>query len=420
MKRMNPFMKHISISALCLSLLLTGCGGSTGKQTASVFRNSSETEAVSEKTDDNKETTPAETETQVQTESETETEPPEITETVTLIAAGDNLIHNSVYTHAYNRSKKTYDFAPMYDDIKDEISSRDIAVINQETIFVADESNVSSYPAFGTPQVMGDALVDVGFDVILNATNHTYDKRMTGLEDTLAFWKKYPEITILGIHETQEDADTVDVVEKNGIRMAMFNYTYAQNGDRVPEKSYMIDMLSNNKKKLLSDLRDVEDEVDISICFIHIGREYVYEPTDSQVETINEMIDAGADLVICAHPHVVEPYKEVVTEAGNSAIVFYSCGNLISGQDEIPRLLGGLADVTIKKTSKGDESSTIVSSCDFIPVVTHYTSSESKVYLLEHYTDSLAKKHSIRRHDSRFSVDYLWDLWCDITGEEIP
>ena len=133
-------MKQFCIFALCLSMLLTGCGGKTSKEQKDSGKASTKEAAVAQNPEET--STQAATETEAQTE--TETEPPEITQTVTLIAAGDNLIHNSVYTHAYNRSKKTYDFAPMYEDIREEISSRDIAVINQETIFVADESNVSS------------------------------------------------------------------------------------------------------------------------------------------------------------------------------------------------------------------------------------------------------------------------------------
>lgn len=123
------------------------------------------------------------------------TEPPIETYELSLIATGDNLIHSSIYKKADN-GDGTYDFHPIYEHIKETIQNYDLAVINQETIFIEDDSKVSSYPQFGTPVEMGDALVDTGFDIILNATNHTWDKYEEGGSDTLNFWKKYPDIIV--------------------------------------------------------------------------------------------------------------------------------------------------------------------------------------------------------------------------------
>ena len=73
-------------------------------------------------------------------------------ESLTMIAAGDNLVHEYVYKNAWNAETGTYDFIPMYECIRDLIRSRDLAVVNQETIFVSDNSLLSTFPAFGTPQ----------------------------------------------------------------------------------------------------------------------------------------------------------------------------------------------------------------------------------------------------------------------------
>ena len=144
---------------------------------------------------------------------------------VYLVASGDNLIHSTVY----NKCKKDgkYDFNDIYKNIKEYIKKYDIAVINQETIFIDDNSKISSYPTFGTPQSMGEAIVTAGFNTILSATNHTFDKGMYGIETTLKYWKEnYPDVNLLGIHETIEDYENIDIIEKNNIKIAMFNYTY--------------------------------------------------------------------------------------------------------------------------------------------------------------------------------------------------
>lgn len=392
---------------LCASLVLCSCGSVKSDGVYKVVAYETEVENSTEITDE------------YDTSSSTETEPiktlqePKVeTYNLSLIAVGDNLIHSPIYKKA-KQADGSYDFSSMYANIKDTIQSYDLAVINQETIYVNDEVNVSSYPCFGTPSSMGDTLVDVGFDVILNATNHTWDKRSIGYENTINFWKKYPEITTLGIHEDENDFNTVDIVEKNGFKLAMFNYTYGLNGFTLPsDKQYAVDLL-DNKEKFIADLQRVEHDVDFSICFLHIGNEYVYEPTTYQVDYVNDIIDAGADIVICSHPHVVEPYDLVTTENGNSAIVYYSCGNFISGQNEVPRVLGGMAELNLTKTvTDGVVTSCEVSDYDFEPIVTHYNSTEHTIYKLEDYTEDLAKTHSLA--SKGLSVEKLWNLWEEI------
>ena len=333
------------------------------------------------------------------------------TGTLTLIAAGDNLIHKTIVDKAWRPETATHDFSFLYSSIGDLIRSRDLAVINQETIFVSDNALISDYPAFGTPQAMGEALVDAGFDIVLSATNHTWDKGFRGVSDTLNYWKTaHPEIKLLGIHESPEAFNTIDYVEKNGIRLALFNYTYGLNGFSASQY-YLVNLLGQ-KDKFLSDVRTAEANADMTVCFLHIGEEYQYQPTAYQKGYINDLIEAGADLIICAHPHVVEPCGVVTTASGKSALVYYSCGNLVSAQSKLPRLLGGLADVTITK----DESGTRITAWDFIPTVTHFSGRDVRAILLKDYTDELASIHHVNMTDQPVTTGKLWSLWHQITG----
>lgn len=332
---------------------------------------------------------------------------------LTLIAAGDNLIHKTIVDKAWRPYLGTHDFHFLYTPILDTIQSRDLAVINQETIFISDNRLISDYPTFGTPQIMGEALVDSGFDIVLSATNHTWDKGARGVTDTLNYWKTFhPEITLLGIHDSPEAFNTIDYVEKNGIRLAMFNYTYGLNGFKVPSSMYYMVNLLGQSDKFLNDVRIAENEADMTVCFLHIGEEYRYQPTAYQMGYVQSLIDAGADLIICAHPHVVEPAAYVTTAAGNTGLVFYSCGNLISAQSKVPRILGGLADVTIIK----DDSGTRISSWDFIPTVTHFSGMDVRVFLLKDYNDALASVNHANYNDGPLTTERLWNLWTSITG----
>ena len=105
-----------------------------------------------------------------------ETEESEKTYTASMITAGDNLIHSSLYKDANkNANYDGYDFKPMYELIKPIVEPYDIAYYNQETILGGTELGLSDYPTFNSPQEVGDAMIDAGFNLVSLATNHTID-----------------------------------------------------------------------------------------------------------------------------------------------------------------------------------------------------------------------------------------------------
>src|SRR5690606_4745531 len=105
---------------------------------------------------------------------------------VRLVAVGDNLIHSNVYEAAV--IDNSYDFHPMFEDIKPYIKTFDLAFVNQETILGGSEIGLSSYPCFNSPYEVGDALVDAGFNLISIANNHTLDRGEKGVLNALDYW----------------------------------------------------------------------------------------------------------------------------------------------------------------------------------------------------------------------------------------
>lgn len=340
-----------------------------------------------------------------------EAEPEPEDNTVTLMAVGDNLIHNTIYWSA-ELEDGGYDFTPVYADIAPIVSEYDLACINQETIYVSDPAMYSNYPDFGTPTQVGDALAQAGFDVVTHATNHCYDKLDTGILDTIGFWREnHPEMTILGIHDTQDDADTVRVVEKNGIRLALLNYTYGLNYS-APANSYMIDTLSRDK--VLADLQKAESQADFTVVFVHWGEEGQTKPSQSQRDWAQLLANGGADLVIGAHPHVLQPLETVTAADGREVPVFFSLGNFVSHQLTASEMLGGMAGVELTKTDKGVE----LTSCELIPTINvilyrgYSGGFDYRPMLLRNYTEELAEQHWIEGT----GAEQMWSLFNQITG----
>ena len=314
---------------------------------------------------------------------------------VTLMALGDNLIHNTVYWSA-ELPGGGYDFSPFYEAIAPVAQEYDIACINQETILVTDPALYANYPNFGSPVQVADALVKAGFRVVTGATNHCFDKGETGIYDTCRYWREtYPGVTVLGIHDSKEDAQKLRVVEKNGIRIAMLNYTYGLNGG-APANAWMVDRFVTFDA-VNDDLARAKEASDFVIVFAHWGEEGTFSPNDYEKTWAQVLADGGADLIIGGHPHVVQPARVILAEDGREVPVFYSLGNFLSHQTDAENMLGGMASVTICM----EDARVFVESYDLLPTVNLITKNPEtgwynyRPMLLSDYTPELAASHHI-------------------------
>ncbi len=323
---------------------------------------------------------------------------------VSMVCVGDNIIHKNILDSA-KRENGEYDFTSIYSHIKDEISAADIAVVNEETMLVSDPSLYSGYPSFGSPYALGDALRDAGFDVILAANNHSYDKGERGVLDTLEYWRNYPDIAIAGIHDKMEDAYTYPVIEKNGIRFAVINLTAVMNRNLPSKKSYLVDTV-NAENAIAVELKSARLYADIVIVFIHVGSEYKFDASRAARKWAQLAADAGADIAVFGHSHVLGDVAAVTGAGGNEMPIIYSLGNFVSNQTKSICMLGGMAKIQFVK----DESGARVESYEVVPIVTHYGENKDdySVYLLSEYPQELAEAHYLtKKGDKKFSLEYL-------------
>lgn len=272
--------------------------------------------------------------------------PKRIETEASLIMVGDALIHNSVYNDA-KQSDGTYDFKPMLSEIKPIIESYDLAYYNQETILGGTALGLSNYPRFNSPQEVGDAFLDAGFNLVSLASNHTMDKGEQGALSSINYWKT-KDAYVAGSYASFEERDTPVIKEVNGITYSFLAYTTWNNGLRTPSgKEYLNNEYSPELAK--ADIERVRDQVDVVMVAMHWGTEYSLGVSRQQEEIANYLASLGVDIIIGAHPHVVEP----ITFIGNTMVI-YSLGNLISDQVGIERLTGLMASVTIKKVVEND------------------------------------------------------------------
>ena len=273
--------------------------------------------------------------------------------TAKLFMVGDALIHSAVYEDA-RQSDGSYDFKPMLASIKPISSKYDLAYYNQETVLGGKELGLSNYPMFNSPQEVGDAFVDAGFNMVSLATNHTMDKREEGVLASVAYWKKQKDVAWSGQWSSEEErtSSIQKVYEVNGIKYAFISYTIWNNGLPTPEgKSYLNNEYSPEKAQ--ADIESVRDKVDFVIVAMHWGTEYSFKTDVKQDEIAAHLSNLGVDLIIGAHPHVVQTVEYINDK---KTFVIYSLGNFISDQNDVDNFTGLAMEVTLKKVVNVDDS----------------------------------------------------------------
>lgn len=268
-----------------------------------------------------------------------------------LFMVGDALIHSGIYFDAKN-SDGTYDFKPMLELIKPIAKNYDLRYYNQETILGGAEFGYSSYPRFNSPQAVGDAFLDAGFNLVSLANNHTMDKGEAGVINSVNYWKSKKDVVFTGQWTSQEERDEAKIYKINGISYAFFSYTTWTNGLETPTgKEYLNNVYSYEKAS--NDINKVRKLVDVIIVAMHWGIEYSLNVSQSQLNIANELSSLGVNLIIGAHPHVVEPVEYI---NDGKTFVIYSLGNFISDQVGIERLTGLMMEVKIKKRVEVDDT----------------------------------------------------------------
>lgn len=284
-------------------------------------------------------------------------EPPEATEPVvqpnivsTLAVCGDAMSHMPQTRDAYDSQAGAYDYKPMIRFAKPWIEQADYAVVNLETTF-AGGPDYSGFPAFNTPDALGDALKDAGFDLVSTANNHCLDRGYDGMVRTLDVLDNLG-LAHVGTYRSAEERaaqNGVHVADVGGIKVAFLSYTYGTNGIPVSKShpdtvnilhtDYMSDAQVLDTARIADDLSAAEAlSPDLIAVIVHWGVEYQTTQNEHQEEIADFLFDHGADVILGSHPHVLQPMEtRTLTDRDgttHTGFVCWSLGNFISSQND--------------------------------------------------------------------------------------
>ena len=284
---------------------------------------------------------------------------------VKVSAMGDMLPHDTVNAAAL-QPDGSYDYTPFLTSIKPLVADSVIVFCNQEVSSSGAAFGISGYPVFNAPEKFSaDLASGAGCNAINIANNHMADKGQDSINATRAVWDSLSPLLISGANRSPEEQQTVTVTEIKGITFALVSFAEYSN---VPATDYGLNVFGN-EAALTAVMATARASADVVLVSMHWGTEYSNGVNDAQRAEAARLTELGADVIIGTGPHVLEPVEWMPASDGSQTLVWFSIGNLLSTQLEIPQLIGGIAQFDVVKTPAGAIS---IEAPGFIPTYMHY------------------------------------------------
>lgn len=285
--------------------------------------------------------------------------------TISITAVGDIMCHSVQFNYAEVKGD-SFDFNPVYREVKKYFIGSDFLFGNLETVAAGSSKGYSGYPFFNTPDDFITALKNAGFDLLTTSNNHSLDQGEKGIRRTIDIIRQNG-LNYNGTFASQRDRDSIRIFNIKGIRIAFLAYSYGTNGNPVPKgKSFLINLIDFSL--IHRDIKEARLKgAEIILVHYHFGEEYKREPVSSQMETVRRTIEAGADLIIGGHTHVLQPadYFKTVNAGLDTGFVIYSMGNFLSNQRWRYSDAGVIINIYLTRNFLND--SIYISKVDYIP-----------------------------------------------------
>ncbi|RKY19926.1 MAG: hypothetical protein DRQ55_09325 [Planctomycetota bacterium] len=286
-----------------------------------------------------------------------------------LVAAGDIMAHADLQVaaklHRDDPAEPAGGYGWMFKQVTELFSGADVVMGNLETP-VSPRAPRSGYPRFNADPFMLDALKQVGFDVLLTANNHALDQ---GEEGVLATQEQLDQRGLLHLGTNRPDSDKrnhlmLSIGAAHPLRIALLNYTFVVN--RIPADDRILQYIPHDVDRVEVIARAIRaakaQGAECIVVFLHWGQEYHANPSRRQRELVKGLCLQGADLIIGAGPHVIQPMERLYSREGQMLeaheagarehFVAYSLGNFISHQRGMAQY-GMVLELDIAKAAEG-------------------------------------------------------------------
>ncbi|MGB6973498.1 MAG: CapA family protein [Terracidiphilus sp.] len=262
---------------------------------------------------------------------------------VTIAASGDVIPHEAVKAAAAAAGPGAQGWAALLSHVADVFQSADIGFVNMETPVAPDHGRGTHAFLFNAPVALPQALKMSGIKIVSFANNHVMDQGWAGFTETLQHLREVG-LLFAGTSDNAAQAWEPVITTNNGIRIGWLGMTRWLNGNRNPSDPTQPQVNffpypgeangapGASEAQVLAAVKSARAQCDFLIVSIHWGIEYSTTPRPQDVALAHKILDAGASVILGAHPHVLQPVETYRTADGRHTVVFYSLGNFLSNQ----------------------------------------------------------------------------------------
>ena len=294
-------------------------------------------------------------------------------------AVGDIMSHKLQLTHAL-QSDGSYNYDAQFEFVKDALSKADYTIANLE-LSIATNGEYSSFPFFRTPEAILATLKDCGVDMFTMANNHILDGFWDGLTHTIDKVDEYG-FDHVGAYSTAESAQQPLVIDIKGIKFGFLAYTkdVNDNDKRIDADKAKFCVKRLDEADFAADVQALRDAgAEVVICLPHWGEEKRRSVTGECQRYAQEMVNAGVDIILGSHPHVVLPINAGPLEVNGEqkdVLIAWSMGNFISYMAAQYMDSGIIVDFTVTRDEDGKIS---IHDVGYVPV---YVAGSTKYFRL--------------------------------------
>jgi poly-gamma-glutamate capsule biosynthesis protein CapA/YwtB (metallophosphatase superfamily) len=296
--------------------------------------------------------------------SPTETPPEAVTESSAEIAVTGDIMALSAQIKSAHEKGGGYNFDYVFKRVKPILSGADLAIGNLETPVAGSAfpytsgSSRNGYPVLNAPEAFAGAVKRAGYDIVSTANNHCLDYGEKGLKNTLDAIKR-SGLKSTGTFKTKEARGTPLIEEVKGIKICVLAYTDRTNHREYTlspsKRAYMFNRLSAGR--VTGDIAKArKNGAELVIVMVHWGTEDAARSNSAQRSMAKKIAKAGADIIIGAHPHVLQETARITAQTPygkKNCFVAYSLGNFVSSMTETRYTDTAILKFTVRKNAEG-------------------------------------------------------------------
>ncbi len=246
----------------------------------------------------------------------------------TVLATGDVLIHPALTEQATKDGDGKRDFTDLFAGVRSTVEAADLAICHLEVPLADENGPFEGYPTFSAPPEVATALAKTGYDSCSTASNHTFDQGAEGVRNTLDALDA-AGVAHTGSARTRAEADTPLLLDAGGVKVGQVSFTFGFNVGTEAPAPWMGNVI--NVDRILAAARAAREAgAQVVIASLHWGTENQSAPTAFQRQVARKVLaDPAVDLIVGHHAHVVQPFEKI-----DGKWVAYGLGNQVARHEQ--------------------------------------------------------------------------------------